>query len=43
MIQFIEEHQLRPVLDQMYPLEQYEQAFNRLEKADQLGKIGLYI
>ena len=43
MIQFIEEHQLRPVIDKMYPLEQYEQAFNRLEKAEQLGKIGLYI
>ena len=43
MIQFVQDHRIKPVLDQMYTLEQYEQAFNRLEKAEQLGKIGFYI
>jgi zinc-binding alcohol dehydrogenase/oxidoreductase len=43
MIQFIGEHQIKPVIDHIYPLEQYQQAFNRLEKAEQLGKIGFYI
>jgi zinc-binding alcohol dehydrogenase/oxidoreductase len=43
MVRFIEEHQIKPIIDQMYPLEQYEQAFIRLEKAEQLGKIGFTI
>ncbi|WP_147533141.1 zinc-binding dehydrogenase [Bacillus marasmi] len=43
MLQFIEKHQIRPVIDQMYPLEQFDQAFDRLEKAEQLGKLGFLI
>jgi zinc-binding alcohol dehydrogenase/oxidoreductase len=43
MLQFIEKHQIRPVIDSMYPLNQYEAAFERLEKAEQLGKIGFNI
>lgn len=43
MLQFIEKHQLRPVLDQTFKLSEYEQAFKRLEKAEQLGKIGFII
>lgn len=43
MLQFIEKHRIKPIVDQMYPLEQYEQAFSRLEKAQQLGKIGFTI
>jgi zinc-binding alcohol dehydrogenase/oxidoreductase len=43
MINFIQEHQIRPVLDNMYSLEEFEQAFNRMENAAQLGKIGFYI
>lgn len=43
MIKFIETHQIKPVVDQVFPLEQYQQAFNRLETAGQLGKIGFYI
>ncbi|MGJ7919457.1 zinc-binding dehydrogenase [Neobacillus sp. LXY-4] len=43
MLQFIETHQIRPVLDNMYPLDQFAKAFERMEKADQLGKIGFVI
>ncbi|TDL31858.1 NAD(P)-dependent alcohol dehydrogenase [Jeotgalibacillus sp. S-D1] len=43
MLQFIEKHQIKPVLDEVYPLERFEQAFKRLEKAEQLGKIGFTI
>lgn len=43
MIQFIQKHQIKPVIDQMYPLEQFEEAFNRMEQAKQLGKIGFYM
>lgn len=40
MLQFIEKHKIKPVIDQTFSLDQFEQAFHRLEKAEQLGKIG---
>lgn len=43
MMLFVQDHRIKPVLDHIYPLEQYKQAFNRLEKAEQLGKIGFYL
>lgn len=43
MIQFIETHKIKPVIDQMFPLEQFQEAFSRLETAQQLGKIGFII
>ncbi|MBM7662958.1 zinc-binding alcohol dehydrogenase/oxidoreductase [Bacillus mesophilus] len=43
MLQFIQEHQIKPVVDQMYPLSQFDQGFDRLKAAAQLGKIGFYI
>jgi zinc-binding alcohol dehydrogenase/oxidoreductase len=43
MLQFIEAHQIKPVVDQMYPLNQFDQGFNRMEAAAQLGKIGFLI
>lgn len=43
MLDFIQTHKIRPVVDHMYPLNQFDQAFNRLETAAQLGKIGFVI
>jgi zinc-binding alcohol dehydrogenase/oxidoreductase len=43
MLHFIQTHELRPVVDQMYSLSQFDQAFKRLEAAAQLGKIGFSI
>ncbi|WP_017727790.1 zinc-binding dehydrogenase [Halalkalibacterium ligniniphilum] len=43
MLQFIQTHQIRPVIDKMYKLSEFEQAFKRLEDAAQLGKIGFYV
>ncbi|WP_019242171.1 MULTISPECIES: zinc-binding dehydrogenase [Bacillus] len=43
MLSFIEENQIKPVIDGMYTLEQFENAFHRMEKAEQLGKIGFII
>ena len=43
MLAFIEKHEVRPVMEGMFPLEDYEQAFDLLEKAEQLGKIGFKI
>lgn len=43
MIAFIEQHQIHPVMDQVYDLSDYKAAFERIEKAEQLGKIGFSI
>ncbi|URM32429.1 zinc-binding dehydrogenase [Cytobacillus firmus] len=43
MLQFIEKHQIRPVLDQAFHLEQYEQAFEKIANAEQWGKIAFTI
>ncbi|MFJ7724804.1 zinc-binding dehydrogenase [Neobacillus sp. NPDC097160] len=43
MIEFIQTHQIKPVIDRIYPLEQFDQAFKRMENADQFGKIGFTI
>ncbi len=43
MINFVQKHNIKPVVDRMYSLEEFPQAFNRLENAEQLGKIGFYI
>lgn len=43
MLSFIEHNQIKPVIDRIYTLEQYEEAFDRLEKAEQIGKIGFTI
>jgi zinc-binding alcohol dehydrogenase/oxidoreductase len=43
MLAFIETHNLRPVMDQTYMLDQFEDAFIRMEKAEQIGKIAFAI
>jgi zinc-binding alcohol dehydrogenase/oxidoreductase len=43
MIQFLEKHNIHPVIDHVYKLDQFEQAFTRMDKAEQLGKIAFSI
>lgn len=43
MLQFMEEHRIKPILDKTYKLSEFAQAFDRMEKAEQLGKIGFTI
>ncbi|MFT9850093.1 zinc-binding dehydrogenase [Aneurinibacillus sp. REN35] len=43
MIRFIEQHQIKPILDRMYPLQRFEEAFTRMDEAAQFGKIGFVI
>ncbi|MEK3889209.1 zinc-binding dehydrogenase [Bacillus sp. FSL K6-3431] len=43
MIQFIDTHKITPVIDRIYPLSQFEEAFKRMENADQFGKIGFSV
>lgn len=39
MLDFIEKHEIKPVMDQSYPLSDFEEAFDRLENAGMMGKI----
>ena len=43
MLQFIEEHQIKPIIDRMFQLNEFEKAFTRMEDAEQFGKIGFII
>jgi zinc-binding alcohol dehydrogenase/oxidoreductase len=43
MLQFMEQHQLRPIIDRMYPLQEADQAFQRMQQGEQFGNIGLRI
>lgn len=43
MLDFIENRNIKPVIDQIYPLEEIQEAFNRMESGKQFGKIILDI
>jgi len=43
MLEFIQTHNLRPVMDRIYTLDQFEEAFARMERAEQIGKIAFTI
>jgi NADPH:quinone reductase-like Zn-dependent oxidoreductase len=43
MIDFLESRKMKPVIDQIVPLEQVNEAFQRMERGDQFGKIVLKI
>lgn len=43
MLHFIQAHSIRPVLDHVFALDQFQEAFERIETASQMGKVGLNI
>jgi NADPH:quinone reductase-like Zn-dependent oxidoreductase len=43
MLDFVESRKLRPVIDQVFPLESIDEAIKRMEQGDQFGKIVLQI
>ncbi|MFP3325505.1 zinc-binding dehydrogenase, partial [Planococcus sp. SIMBA_160] len=43
MIEFIKQHEIKPVIDRVYPLNEFKKAFSRIESSNQLGKIGFFI
>jgi len=43
MLSFMTKHQIRPVIDQTFPLSKAHQAFARLERNEQFGKLALNI
>ncbi|WP_313432823.1 zinc-binding dehydrogenase [Siminovitchia terrae] len=43
MIEFVKKHKIKPEIEAIFPLSKYEIAFNRLEEAEQFGKVGFLI
>ena len=43
MVQFVRDHKIKPVIDSVYPLEQAQQAIEKMERGEQFGKIVLKI
>jgi zinc-binding alcohol dehydrogenase/oxidoreductase len=43
MLDFLESRNVKPVIDKVYPLEDIDEAFKRMENSDQFGKIVLQI
>lgn len=43
MLEFIKKHSIRPVMDKVYTMDQFSEAFTRMENAEQLGKIAFTI
>jgi len=41
MMDFIEKHQIKPIVDRFYPLSEAVAACERLDKGKQFGNIGL--
>ncbi|MFD3259519.1 zinc-binding dehydrogenase [Paenibacillus lentus] len=43
MLQFMELHSIRPIIDSVYPLQEALQAFQRMQQGEQSGNIGIKI
>jgi zinc-binding alcohol dehydrogenase/oxidoreductase len=43
MLQFMEQHSLRPIIDRVYPLQDTIEAFHRMQQGEQFGNIGIRI
>ncbi|MGM0862770.1 alcohol dehydrogenase [Bacillus atrophaeus] len=43
MVHFMEQHSLRPIIDQIYPLQEAAAAFSRMKHGGQFGNIGLSV
>jgi NADPH:quinone reductase-like Zn-dependent oxidoreductase len=39
MVSFVEQYKIKPVIDSVYSLEDHENAYGRMEKGEQFGKI----
>lgn len=43
MLNFIDTHQIKPIIDEVYQLNQFHDAFQKLQNAEQFGKIAFQI
>lgn len=43
MLSAVEQHQIRPVVDSVFPIERYAEAFERIRRREQFGKIVLHM
>ncbi|MEM9774233.1 MAG: zinc-binding dehydrogenase [Chloroflexota bacterium] len=39
MVNFVNEHKIRPVIDSVFPLADYQKGYDRMQKGEQFGKI----
>ncbi|MFF2017835.1 zinc-binding dehydrogenase [Paenibacillus sp. NPDC058177] len=43
MLEFMERHGLRPIIDRVYPIQETVEAFHRMQQGEQFGNIGIRI
>ncbi|MGC5775796.1 zinc-binding dehydrogenase [Paenibacillus pabuli] len=43
MLQWVEQHDIHPVIDGLYPLQETVKAFERMEKAEQFGNLAILV
>lgn len=43
MLQFVNQHKIKPVIDKVYPIEETKKAMQRIDEAEQFGKIAIKI
>lgn len=43
MLNFVNEHKIKPVIDRVFTFQQYKEAFSRLENGEQFGKIAFVV
>ena len=43
MLKFMETHQIKPVIDEIFSIKEFEEAFTKMDEGKQLGKIGFCI
>lgn len=41
MLQWVEQHDIHPVIDGVYPLQDVVKAFERMEKGEQFGNLAI--
>ena len=43
MVQFVNDHEIQPVVDSVFTLDQAQQAIEKMERGEQFGKIVLAV
>jgi NADPH:quinone reductase-like Zn-dependent oxidoreductase len=43
LLRFLEEHKIHPIIDKVFPFEEFPRALERMEKGEQMGKIVLSV
>lgn len=41
MVDFVDKHKIHPIIDEVFPIQEINQAFQKMKRGDQFGKIVL--